>query len=277
MSEAWYREVPPAPFLRPFVECYWFLRGSADFLSDPQPILPDGRMEIVFNLGAPFRRSHPNGRTETQPARMLIGQMDHHVTVLPEGPVDVVGVRFHPSGAHPLLLFPMSELRNELVPLGDVVAMRECLDGIPLARRARALDAALTTHFASARPPDADFERGIASVVAAEGRVAVDDLARDMGLGPRQLERKFRERVGLPPKRFAKILRFQSVFRRAFRPDERPWAQLALDCGYFDQAHFIRDFKSFTGQSPGALFDRENALTRVFTRKARSDSYNTNL
>ncbi len=280
MTAVWYREVPPTPSLRRFIECYWFLRSSDDLASNAQPILPDGRMELVFNLGDPFRRFHPEGRSEMQPSRMLVGQMDHHVTVSAGGLVDVVGVRFHPSGAHPLLGFPMADLTNRLVPLADVVELPDAsslsnmLHAIGIDDRRRALDAMLLPRFEKSASPDTHFERAVQSVVASEGRVSVDGLARDMGVGPRQLERKFRQRVGLGPKRFAKILRFQSVFRRAFL-DESPWAVLALDSGYYDQAHFIRDFKSFTGKSPEALFARDNALTRVFTRCRRSGSYNT--
>jgi AraC-like DNA-binding protein len=276
MSGAIYREVLPAAPLRRYIECYWFLRAPDRRPSEAQPILPDGCMEIVFHLGAPFRRCHPDGRTETQPVRMLVGQMDHPVTVLPSGLVDVVGVRFHPSGAHPLFRFPMSELRNELVPLGDVADLTECLDGIPIEGRARALDAIFLPRFQNDTAVSDGFDRAVKSVVAREGRVSVDSLSRGLGVSARQLERAFRERVGLGPKRFTRVLRFQSVFRRASL-DERPWAELALECGYYDQAHFIRDFRAFTGQSPAALFQQEGELTRVFTRRRRSGSYNTRL
>jgi AraC-like DNA-binding protein len=278
MSPASYREVLPAPPLRRYIECYWFLRARRAAAPEPQPILPDGCMELVLNLGDPFRRCHEDSRnawSEEQPSRMLVGQMDHHVTVRATGTVDVVGVRFHPSGAHPLLRFPMAELANELVPLEDVVCLPARLGSdSSTEERKRALDAILSERFGNAAAPDPDFERAVSSIVRAEGRISVDDLAAGMGVGPRQLERRFRERVGLGPKRFAKVLRFQSVFRSGFL-DERSWAELALDCGYYDQSHFIRDFKSFTGRSPSILFSNENVVTRVFTRRRRrSGSYN---
>jgi AraC-like DNA-binding protein len=275
---ATYREALPAAPLRRFIECYWFLSAPECARHEAQPILPDGCMELVFNIGDPFRRFHPDGTSGPQPRRMLVGQMDHQVTVRPEGRLDVLGVRFRPSGAHPLFRFPMSDLRNALIPLSQVADFPESLEGLrddTVRGRKRALDAMLEPRFQKARADHAGFDQAVQSVVGAEGRVKVDDLSRDLGVSCRQLERMFRERVGLGPKRFAKVLRFQSVFRRAAL-EEAPWAALALDCGYYDQAHFIRDFRSFTGKSPGALFARENDLTRVFTRHARSGSYNTN-
>jgi AraC-like DNA-binding protein len=244
---------------------------------EAQPVLPDGRMEIVLNLGDRFRRYDCEGGTELQPLRMIVGQMDHHVTIRATGSVDLVGLRFHPAGAHPLLGFSMAELSNRLVPLGDVIDLPDSLsDRKSIAERASALDAILIPRFAGVQDSGgSDFEGAVRSAVAAEGRVSVDDLARSTGLGCRQLERRFRERVGLPPKRFLKILRFQSVFRRG-ASQARDWAEVALDCGYYDQSHFIRDFKSFTGASPDAFFSIESPLTAVFTRRrGKSGSSNT--
>jgi AraC-like DNA-binding protein len=89
------------------------------------------------------------------------------------------------------------------------------------------------------------------------------------------MERRFLAGVGIGPKRFARILRFQRALREK-TDDARAWADVALDCGYCDQAHFIRDFKSFTGTSPARFFAEESPLTRFFTRSRRaSDSYKT--
>lgn len=90
-----------------------------------------------------------------------------------------------------------------------------------------------------------------------------------MGMSLRQLERKFEQLVGLSPKQLARIIRFQSVFRSAGCTPAPAWAEVALDCGYYDQAHFIREFKQLSGQSPAALFAAGSPLTEVFTRKNR--------
>jgi AraC-like DNA-binding protein len=271
-----YREVRPAVPLRRFIECYWFLKSDRGEPFEAQPVLPDGAMEIVLNFGDRFRRCEREGSSELQPLRMFVGQMDHHVTIRATGSVDLVGVRFHPAGAYPLLRFSMAELRNRLLPLGDVIDLPERLQEMgSVATRARALDAILIPRFAAAFGPDSDFERAMRSVVAREGRVSVDEIASGTGLGCRQLERVFRERVGLGPKRFLKILRFQSVFRRS-SGEAGAWAEVALDCGYYDQSHFIRDFRSFTGRSPEAFFSEESPLTMLFTRgRGKSGSYNT--
>jgi transcriptional regulator GlxA family with amidase domain len=96
-----------------------------------------------------------------------------------------------------------------------------------------------------------------------------------MGISGRQLERRFMSEVGLGPKLLCRILRFQQVFPAVERADKN-WARIAADCGYYDQAHLIRDFRQFAGQTPSVLFDHFTPFAEFFTRKRRaSDFYNT--
>ena len=129
----------------------------------------------------------PRRREASSPSRLECwwARWTTHVTVRATGPVDVVGVRFHPSGAHPLFRFSMAELANRLVPLEDVVD----LSGMALERelRSRAKAGARRESLAairSAAASDPGFERAVASVVEAEGRISVDGLARTWGSDP---------------------------------------------------------------------------------------------
>jgi AraC-like DNA-binding protein len=115
----------------------------------------------------------------------------------------------------------------------------------------------------------------VTRIVQRAGQVSMDQLATDAGIGNRQLERRFLLEVGIGPKLLCRILRFQQIFRAVYRNDEG-WAAIAADCGYYDQAHLIRDFREFTRQTPTALFENSSALTESFTRKNRvSDFSNT--
>jgi AraC-like DNA-binding protein len=80
----------------------------------------------------------------------------------------------------------------------------------------------------------------------------VSDVSGEIGLSPRRFIEVFKQQVGLTPKLFCRVRRFQRVLRRIYRREEVEWADLALSCGYFDQAHFIHDFKAFSGINPTA-------------------------
>jgi AraC-like DNA-binding protein len=99
-------------------------------------------------------------------------------------------------------------------------------------------------------------------VRASGGRTSVDELARAVGLSARQLERRFRARVGLGPKLLARITRFQHAFRLARRTPNL--AEVAARAGYFDQAHLVRDFRQFAGAAPSRFLAREHELARQF-------------
>jgi transcriptional regulator GlxA family with amidase domain len=114
-----------------------------------------------------------------------------------------------------------------------------------------------------------------ARIIESRGLVAVEKLAMDAGISSRQLERRFLSDIGVGPKLLGRIIRFQQVFR-AVEQSNSAWAEIALACGYYDQAHLIRDFNQFAQQTPALLFSNQSVLTESFTRKSRkSDFYNT--
>lgn len=279
-----YREIRPRPPVARFVDCFWTLAGPAPAAAPPERILPDGCMELVLNCAAPFRRYRARGAFERQPLRMLVGQMDHCIQIQPTGRVDLLGIRFHPAGARAFLRMPMSELAGHTFALEEVARaldrdLAAALDG-PAASRIARVEELLARRLASAAPPDSAIEAAVHRLTHSSDSLTVGALAADAALSPRQLERRFLDAVGLGPKRLARILRFQRVFRAieseppaaagSVPHGPRPnWAAVAVECGYYDQAHLIRDFHEFAGQPPALLLSADAALTRIFTRSHR--------
>jgi transcriptional regulator GlxA family with amidase domain len=109
-----------------------------------------------------------------------------------------------------------------------------------------------------------------------DGMIPIERLQKMAGISERQLERQFQTQVGLTPKFFSRLLRFQKVFKAVMQNRNLGWSFIASECGYYDQAHFIHDFKSFSGQNPSAYFNEDHRMAEYFTRKNRmSDFYNT--
>jgi AraC-like DNA-binding protein len=269
-----YREVPPRPALRPYVERFWFLEGPAGAIATG-PIPPDGRAEIVVHAGDPFAARDAGGAPRVQDRVLLAGQATRAVDLVPRGYARIVGARLRPAGARALLSVPQHELTDRIVSLQTVqprlaralrddVASRQEPDGL-----VAALERAIGRHLVPAdRPSPATLAVSLA--LARRGLVRVRDLAAAGGVGARQLERLFLDRVGIPPKLFLRIVRFQEVLaalrdRRA-SPD---WARLAVEHGFYDQAHFIHDFRAFTGATPGAWEVSDESLTAIFSALGR--------
>jgi AraC-like DNA-binding protein len=261
-----YREYRPGPALAPFVRVLWTLEHRGEAGADDR-ILPDGCMELVFHLGQPFRALDDTGRPVVQPTAFLVGQMTSALCVRPSFDARVVGVRFRPGGAFPFLRRPQHELTGALPALDDVwpalARERERLAELPdMAAVAARVDAVLSRAATRARSPDRRLAASVAAIGASDGAVSVDRLAVLCGLGSRQLERLFRDQVGLGPKRLARIVRFQAGWR--LHDNGASLASAAHAAGYADQAHFTREFKAIAGLTPSAFAAGEDPLAAAF-------------
>ena len=272
-----YREIPPQPPLSNFVECFWTLEGDGHAPGGaPERILPDGCVELILNFGERFLEHTNDGRT-LQPRHFLVGQMTGPILISPTGRVELLGIRFHPGGTSSFLKIAMSVVTDQVAELGGVSSEleRELLsvsEELPsLAEKKVAVEAALIRRLLR-DAHDRSVMRLASLIVKSAGSLSVDQLATDAGISSRQLERRFLRDVGVGPKLLSRILRFQQVFRAVERSDAA-WASIAVECGYYDQAHLIRDFNQFAHQTPSVLFAEQSALTESFTRKTRTSHF----
>jgi len=265
-----YREILPKPPLDKFIECFWTLDGDGAAPDGaPERILPDGCVELILNFGERFLQ-HTNGVRTIQPRHFLVGQMTGPVLISPTGHVELLGIRFHPGGTSPFLRMPMSDVTDSVTELGALSSdlERELSNS---GRDVAAVESALTRRLLRYHHESPAMKLA-ARVVNAAGLISIDQLANDAGISSRQLERRFLREVGIGPKLLGRILRFQQVFRAVERVDAA-WASIAVECGYYDQAHLIRDFHQFAQQTPSVLFAEQSALTESFTRKTRTSDF----
>jgi AraC-like DNA-binding protein len=273
-----YCEIRPRYPLGHFVECFWTLESDAP-ATNPERILPDGCVELILNFGAEFSQ-HCDEQRKLQPRNFLVGQMTGPILISPTGAVQLIGIRFHPGGTLPFLRLPLHEITDQVVELGALSSKLErdllfaTSTSASLPGKVVAIEEFLASELLT-RKYDSRLMMLAARIVESGGLMSIDRLANDAGISSRQLERRFLREVGLGPKLLGRIIRFQQVFR-AVEQCDAAWATVAIECGYYDQAHLIRDFHQFARQTPAVLFGHQSALTESFTRKMRkSDFYNT--
>jgi len=230
---------PPSKALAPFVAQYWIMRWA---LAEPyrQNVIPYPCVNLAVQRG----QSGVFGVASQSISRVL------------EGEGLVFGVQFLPGGFHPFFGKAIAGLTDRSIPIGDV------FDGTEHEWEAAILslddDAAMIAHAESrlgAKSPqrhvDADAVLRLVNAIADDREVTkVDDVVRLAGLGKRNLERLFRQYVGVGPKWVIQRYRLHEAAEYAATAEARDWPDLAARLGYADQAHFIRDFKRFVGQSP---------------------------
>lgn len=265
-----YRELAPPPVLTPFVAAFWTLRGAAPAPS-VELVLPDGCAEIVVHRTGRFREWHASGGVQEQPAAIVAGVMDRAVALSPADSFETIGVRLMPYGLARLSAHPLDAIGRQLASAEAVLspAVTRLLSTVgqadSLEDAVRILRHGLSEVFARAQPPPASVIAAVRRIRHTAGAIQMDRLARETGVTGRALERFFDLWVGLSPKRYARIVRFHRAVAALVSAPDLPGAAVAVEYGYYDQAHLTRDFKAFTGSAPRALLTgRLGALTRHF-------------
>jgi AraC-like DNA-binding protein len=238
-----YREIDPSPDLAPFVECFWISEAQAHSW---QRILPDGCIDLLFY----------NRGSQMVDAR-VVGAMTRFHDVSLRGGESILGVRFQPGMAGTCLPCDLPSLNDTTARLTEVAGRTARLLLQHLARctsieaRIEALGSRLVM-----QPKVTDVQQAIAQVVRNRGDMTVVDFAGAAGLGDRQLRRACLRHSGLGPKQLSRILRFRHA-SKLLRQGAENLAGLAVDCGYYDQAHMIREFRLLAGTSP-LRYQRQN-------------------
>lgn len=264
-----YAEYQPHPHLALNIQCYWvFEARAATGETHDETLVPDGRCELIFHFGEIYAEVNAVGELQRQPRAIIAGQIDQPLVLRSTGSTGVIGVRFTPWGASQFVRPSMHEFSARRVALSDVWgrAAGDLEEQIALcandAARVAVLDHALLRRAApQVNCADAGVVASARALVRSRGAMRIDSLVKLSGHSERKLQRRFQEVVGVSPKLFASILRFHSLFDALSAEDATPWIVAAVDAGYFDQAHMIRDFKRFAGQPPQAFINSASGLT----------------
>ena len=221
--------------------------------------LPSDRVVMIVNLGDPIRVL--TDEWSEQPDGFLAGMHDTFAVTETSGAQSGVQIDLSPVGAHLLLRTPMHEFTGRVVELSALFGrsgslLHEALACTPgWQAKFDRLDAFFLDRLDDALSPVPSVTRALGRLRASGGSVRVDTLAAELGCSRRYLVAGFREQVGVPPKTLARILRFhRAVGMMGTGPG---WAEIALTCGYYDQAHLIRDFNQFAGSAPSDFARRK--------------------
>ncbi len=243
--------------LADFVERFWL---CLDVPFDRRVrILPSGAMELVINLCEDEIRvfdSSPSERCARYSGTVVSGPYTGSLMIDPMQRSTVIGVHFKPGGAFPFLSAPSHELADMHLDLetlwGRTAAeLRERLCAArTVGQRFSLLEETLVSRLRNGTARDGAVAIALATFDRTDGRAKVRDVARHVGLCQRRLIQVFAAEVGLTPKMYCRVRRFQKardLVRNLAAPD---WAHVAVDCGYCDQSHLIRDFQALSGLSP---------------------------
>jgi AraC-like DNA-binding protein len=223
-------------------------------LSFPVPARPHQILDI--HLAEPFMVRTDRGPARRVPETLLVGpQTSHRFQLYLSGKVHIFNILFQPTGLNRLFGIDMRSLVNQDPAASDVLgkaaaklgdAVRSAAD---FPSRVRAAERCLATLLNGRRN---DEPIGLASrlLIATQGQMRIDDVVERSGLSARQFQRRFAQQVGLTPKSYARLIRFDRALVMHHEMPKRPWTDILHELGYFDQAHFIREFRALLGIAP---------------------------
>jgi AraC-like DNA-binding protein len=252
--------LPGAAGLSGIVTAYWRVLGDGSKVPS-SAVLPDGQVELVFNLGDPVGLAGP-AFTGLQPPRAVVGLLSKALRLDYQGRVNTLGIRFHPARGAGFLGMFAPELAERLLPLSEVCARldqeftRVLLEqpSVEAESCRAALDQVLLSQLPYALAADKAVIAAVDRLTNSDDMPLVKDLAAESHLSARQMQRRFCAVVGMSPKRFVRVVRFARVWQMASMSPQSTWAALAAEHGFSDQAHLVREFRAFGAEPPTHVF-----------------------
>ncbi len=262
MPEYFEAEVPE--HLSSCVTKLWTYSGDLSEL-----ILPTGSLDIVLHLGGAPRSQGQSAVIRSEPRALIAGQLTRPVRLWTAGPAEIISARLTPSGLTRFFDFSVPELTNSSIGLIDTeIVSASTLDRLfnqiesekQLKRRLARFVVFLSDYL---RPPPVDqrVNEALCRIIRSSGTLSVQQLANQIGISERTLQRRFLREIGVRPKMYSRIVRLRHAVEMASKRPDLSWAAIAMWFGYFDQPHFIRECTELYGASPGSLQALGSAIT----------------
>jgi AraC-like DNA-binding protein len=226
-------------------------------------IMPDGIVEVIFYYEDPFY-VWQDGNRLLQPQHAAVSMMKKYIEIESNGKTGFLAVRFFPWGAHHFFNEPVSNFLETTIDgiklWGDdsreIIAELKVLE--TLEDRLKAVELFLLNMLTKFQKKDNKIDEALKLIRNIKGQLSIDEVCDQTGFTKKQIERKFLPVVGTTPKIFSRVCRFLNICHHLDEQKGKSLTDLAYECGYYDQAHFINEFKEFSGFTPKDFFAKEN-------------------
>ncbi|SEW54763.1 helix-turn-helix domain-containing protein [Chitinophaga arvensicola] len=260
----------PDPDLAAFVKCYWTLESPKEKTPARNTIVPDGCMKLIFHYGDEYQHYTSDGNSIMLPKCFLIGQLTQPYEVAPTGETGTFFVCFYPDGFLPFTSLPIKEMENTAIPLEQLFGKngqetgQQILNADSTSERIHIIEHFLFNLLTEKAHVDYIVKSTVETMLTANGQLSVSELSRQSQVNRRQLERRFSSTIGLSPKQLSKTIRLQATLKILLTQEVTTLTGLAYESRYYDQAHFIKDFKEFTGITPKEFYGDQLKMSLIF-------------
>ncbi len=265
-----YERIIPSASLSRFIDCFWVIE-SDDSTIHQQKIIPDGFPEIIFHYGDPYR-INISGEWSVQSNTLLAGQIRNHFLLENTGSSGMIGIKFRPQGITTLFDINMEPLTDDVVDLDSILPGQFdsispiLLDDDHFSKKIAALSSFLEDSISSKETSNQLIDNVLQLIFTRNGVLSVSEIVDQLEVNERKLERSFKKSIGLSPKFYCRIIRFNYIFK-LIKEQKLSWSELAYLSGYYDQSHFIKNFQEFTGEDPSEYFFEKETMANFFLNR----------
>ncbi|MEO1032123.1 MAG: helix-turn-helix domain-containing protein [Bacteroidota bacterium] len=267
-----YFQKEASPKLSGIIKGFWQIDKKEDISIVREKIIPDGYPELIFHYGDPYK-TNINGVWQVQELNLIAGQIKNHFFLENSGRSKIFGIKLQPWGLNELLDINMSELTDKVVEIPI-----EVLEKLAPVQKIGTSTLTFTEKVSNIEDWFVEFlsslnlnhfkgQDAVQLIIKDQGKTNLKEIRNDIGISERSLERYFKAKIGLSPKYFSRIIRFSHIFKLAKSDNKMDWLDIVFLSGFYDQSHFIKNFKEFTGEDPSKYgFDEKNLANFFLNR-----------
>lgn len=262
-----YQTFKPHKDLESIVKFYWTLEVPFDLKNKKQKIVPDGCIEMTFNFGDKIKRYTSENDFILHPNAMVMGQRTKSYYILPVGNVDTFAICFYPIGFVNFVKTTLENLVDKETPIAELFGQAEAneleqhmIQAINTQQRINIIETFLLKKLNLKNTIDNVVKTTVDALLTTNGTTPINVILKDNISKRRQIERHFKKQIGISPKQLGKAIRLQATLQLLLNKESKTLTDIAYESEYFDQSHFIKDFKDLVGVTPKDFLDNENMV-----------------
>lgn len=261
-----YKEYKPHHLLAGYIECYWSALADRPPFREQESLIPDGTIELMFNFGDNYAEIR-NGQPITVKGSHVIGIRKQSLIISQTRKQNIFSIRFKPGGSYPFFRIPVHLFSNAFLPIKDLLGKEYNILEEQMAEASNEERVALADNFLLRKvykTSDAYlFVAKCSKILLQYPTTSINELAAQFNTNYKTLERRFKTVLGLTPAELLKIKRFNDAVLAMYSCRHTSLTGIAYECGYYDQSHFIREFKQLTSFTPRDFLKEQFTIVQV--------------
>jgi AraC-like DNA-binding protein len=266
-----YKQKEPNSKLEHIIKSFWLIDSENDKTTRVEKIIPDGYPELIFHYKLPYK-ANISGSWFSQEKFLVAGQIKNHFYLENTGEIGMFGIKLQPWILRSYFDVDMSLITDKVIPLNHInISQIEEIKNIALTdfsfeSKVEKIEELFTNIIKSKTCELSKGQNATELIINFKGEISIQDVLDKVEISERSLERYFKKHIGLSPKFYSRIIRFSNIFKLVQTKDFN-WSDITYLAGYYDQSHFIKNFKEFTGEEPSKYGFTEENIANFFLKK----------